>query len=538
MNYLITITLLCSLSLCNLLCNVEQDQVIIDTFTQHDLDLLSETDRNSLAKTIPTVTTAGKRAAEPFLLHPTASTKTLRQRQAVIHFFLEQETLHTDLEELRNRLPLHEDALAIEKEKLSLEALKQVYFSWDSLKRFNTSPYALDIGYLLHIAGLCFPMGEYLMLHSGFTNFAPATPAADDLDDLDDHAASTCGHNHLPPNATRFQYYRFHAALLAVHIPAFIDMGRNINQRAATIKILQQQMIHLAEYTKTARVLYELLKSHHADTLGFAPYHELEKFFSRSPECSLAAQDLLKLLNQSTFTGQASFFSHIGGILAAYNLYMQTHQEFENLINALGEIELYIAAATMIKKQTVDAPWCFVEYSTSTKPHIHAKNLRHLFIPAEQSRNWDNDQDYLHTFITGENGSGKSTYINGIGHALIFAQTFGIAPAQEFEITPFSHICTYRFIQDDIAAGTSRFYAECARIEKILNTITENPGLSCVLLDEPFTSTNAQKGSDFLEVALSKLYEKNNVISFTASHYTALSALAIKHTKTHHLHLP
>ncbi len=570
MNHFVKITFLCSLALCNLLCNAETNQVIIDKITKYDLDLTCK-DKTTLTEVIKTVTQAGQDSIEPFFLQPTDSIETLHKRQEIILFLLEKNTLYAALKEQLQVLASHETALSLENnQQLSQEALKQVYYTSDSFKKFNTSPIALDAAYALHITGLCLPAIEYLIFHAGIKFLTKAEKNTDSH--KQDHAhqdkkhhephqknhhndhkhGDHAGHDHAPkkhaqpsccdahisPNSGNFAFYSFHGVIFGMHISPLYHMVEDVQNRAVMIKHLQEQMIHIATYVKTAQEIFDLLKNQDAEKLNFAPYQELAYFFDESPRCSTEAQDLLTLLQESTFTGNASFLNHVGNVLAAYKLYVNVHQEFHKITRALGEIDLYVSAADMIKNQTTAAPWCFVNYKKSAHPSILAKNMRHLFIPETLSKSWNiNTTESLHTFITGDNGSGKSTYINGLGHALILAQTFGIAPAEQFEMTPFSHICTYRFIEDNMVQGTSRFYAECGRIETILTTVNESSCLSCVLLDEPFTSTNAQKGADFLTQALARLFSLRNTISFTASHYGSLSALAKEHKNTVHLHL-
>lgn len=521
MNSIIKVSIVCSLTICNLLCNAVTNQAIIDKATQYDLDLSCK-EKKSLREIIKVNTQTGRNIIDSSLLQPTNSLDTLHKRQEIVHFLIEQKQLYTELKKHLTAVAPHESALSINThDPIVQESLKKVYFSISLLDRFNTSPYALDIAYVMHITGLCLPLAEYLVLHAGFSLFS---------DHQDNHDHSTCGHSH--------GFYSFHALLFGVHTPAFIDMVHAIKQRAILIKILQCQLIHLAAYVKAAKKIYYQLHQNQFQILNVAAFEKLNNFFSDQQTCSKDMQHLLKLLKEPTFLGQACLYSHVGNVLAAYKLYTKVYDEFSQLTDALGEIDMYVSVAELMINQTDRAPWCFVTFKESTQPSMVAKSMRHLFVSEKVSKSWDfASGNSLHTFVTGDNGSGKSTYINGIGHALILAQTFGVAPAQVFEITPFSHICTYRFVEDNIAGGTSRFYAECARIESILNTVNEDSGLSCVLLDEPFTSTNAQKGSDFLKDALCKLYEKNNVLSLTASHYNELSSITKEHIKTKHLHL-
>ncbi len=513
------------------LCFATTEPTVIDQKTLIDLDALPKNGRQSLAHILQQpYTLHGKEYLYAALSTPITSIETLHQRQADILFLIDNKDLAQALRAHLSLVAPHEQAVSCastSKNPLSAKALNGVYFSSEKLQKYNTVPLALDVGYLMHIAGLCLPLAEYAILHTGIGVLFNLS-----------HDHSSCGGHHPTPEAGALKYYGAQTAILACHVPSFYEMVKNIKERALITQFLQQEMIHVSAITKQARAIYYLLKQDKEYSENFDTVSKLEYFFGKTPRCSAPCQKLLWLLKRDTFTTEVASLSHVGNILAAYRLYHEVHEELALLTQALGEIDLYLACADTMRNQTEQEPWCFVEYKDAGAPSIVAQNLRHLFLQKSIIKPWSVDiSEMSHTLLTGDNGSGKSTYINGLGQALLLAQTLGIVPAQKFAVTPFAHIATYRFIDDNIFEGTSRFYAECARIENILETVEQATGFCCILLDEPFTSTHATKGCAYLQEAFKRLLATRHTVSFVATHYHTLDTLVAEYTKTRHLHL-
>ncbi len=489
---------------------------LLDQKSALDLEILPRGTHQSLFATInQTSTLQGSEFLKKILSQPIICIKTLKERQHYIQFFITHTEQSQELRKCLSRLAQHEKALQLSalRNPLSDATLQGVYFSSQPLRKYNSSPYALDAGYLIHIAGLCLPLAEYLILHTSIGWLFNA-----------EHDHSACGGHHPTPEAGLVKYYGAQAAILGCHIPSLYEMGTTIKHRALITKRMQQDMIHVRKYLKQAQGIYTLLKQEKQLT-DFKPLQTLETFFDPAAGCC-RFQELIQLLESSTFSGKSSVINHVGKVLAAYMLYSEVQEDFLKIGKALGEIDFYLSLAHTMETQTETTPWCFVDYQDASVPSITTRNLRHLFLKHDALRATDIDcTQTLHTLITGDNGSGKSTYINGLGHALVLAQSVGIVPACTFEVTPLSNIRTYRFIEDNIFEGTSRFYAECARIEDILQTIENSIGFCCVLLDEPFTSTHAVKGCNHLQNALTRLFSMRHVISFTATHYHMLNNL-------------
>lgn len=557
----LSITLLCLLSAGNFFCKASGDHAIIDEATQRDLNLVRSEKTKTLSDAIgATITQGGKDALDRFLLNPTDRIKTISGRQGNISFLLKNdkalpEKLSTEL----RALSAHELALTQNyhtNNPLAEKALNRVYFSWPWLKQFNTNPHALDAAYMGHITILCAPLAihviESLLINRIFQPISnvdthqvesmhnhESSQASHNADQVvhhhGDHRHNGCSHgSHNHVNWCAAQAFHWLADSKNLY-----NMGESVYNNALMIKSLQEQMIKVARYVQHARDIHGLLKEHGADN-NFEPFAQLERFFKEKPACSPECEKLFDLLKRSTFTGNASVLSRPGNVLAAYETYNVVRQEFKLLTQVMSEIDVYLSIAGLIKNQTPGKPWSFVKFKDGKdkEPQLIINGFHHPFIQQGGKQLDFSSATSQRTLVTGDNGSGKSTYLTGVGHVLITAHVFGVVPAAHCELKPVSCIRTFRFIKDTIAEGTqggvSRFYAECARMIEITAAAEKNgPNPSVVLIDEPFTFTTAQKGTQHLQEALSKLEKLPETISVVATHYDEFGSSENEWTKVH-----
>ncbi|MCX5925338.1 MAG: hypothetical protein NT124_03535 [Candidatus Dependentiae bacterium] len=511
---------------------------LLDSTTHYDLDLLSNTGPTVSNAINKTITNGGKKALDELLLNPSDNSDELIARQASIKFFLERQALTAALKDQLLIAAHNESSLEEPSDELGKKSFERVYFSSSRFKHLNTSTYGLDLAYVMSICATCAPLFEHALMHILIDlfdkrkepNLLPAAPCNHGGPCNNDH---NHGHQHDAPRSacpvphkestSPHIYYMLQATHWGLHLPRLYSMACDVKHQAEMVKYVQHRMIKVADYIHAAESIYTLLEKNKADQINFKPLTDLHHFFGKHQTCSQDFKQLSTLLSKQTFTGHASLFNHVGNVLAALALFNKVEKECAAITKAISEIDVYLNIAELCAQQTSQAPWCFVTLSNHENPHIQLRNVRHLFVPNSRPLNFSSD-DGAHTVIMGDNGSGKSTYTFSIGHAVILAQTFGIAPAESCVLTPFSHICTFRLIQDNMPEGISRFYAECARVQKIIDIIQSNSKRALVLFDEPFTYTTAQKGSVRLQTMLSDLSMSRKTISLVVTHYHDIGA--------------
>jgi hypothetical protein len=90
--------------------------------------------------------------------------------------------------------------------------------------------------------------------------------------------------------------------------------------------------------------------------------------------------------------------------------------------------------------------------------------------------------------VTGSNMSGKSTLLRAIGLASVMAFAGGPVCARQLRVTPMQVFTSLR-VNDSLADGVSRFYAELARLRRLLAASRAAPVL--FLIDEILAGTNS-----------------------------------------------
>jgi DNA mismatch repair ATPase MutS len=93
--------------------------------------------------------------------------------------------------------------------------------------------------------------------------------------------------------------------------------------------------------------------------------------------------------------------------------------------------------------------------------------------------------------LTGPNQGGKTTYLQAVGQAHVFAQAGLFVPGQHARISPIDAIATHFPIEERLELGTGRFGDEARRIRAIFERVTRH---SLVLLNETFSTTSAGEG--------------------------------------------
>ena len=89
--------------------------------------------------------------------------------------------------------------------------------------------------------------------------------------------------------------------------------------------------------------------------------------------------------------------------------------------------------------------------------------------------------------LTGPNGGGKTTYMQGVGVVHILAQLGCYVPGKQAVISPLENIFTHFPLEEKPESDTGRFGEEAIRLRKIFERVTRH---SLVLLNESLSSTS------------------------------------------------
>lgn len=126
--------------------------------------------------------------------------------------------------------------------------------------------------------------------------------------------------------------------------------------------------------------------------------------------------------------------------------------------------------------------------------------------------------------ITGANMAGKSTFLRAIGINYILAMSGMPVFASEMTVSVFNLFTSMR-TTDDLQHGISYFNAELLRLKQLLQSISDNPPCTLIILDEILKGTNSLdklNGSRMFLEAVSRM----PVSGVIATHDLELSHMA------------
>ncbi len=157
-------------------------------------------------------------------------------------------------------------------------------------------------------------------------------------------------------------------------------------------------------------------------------------------------------------------------------------------LTAIGEAEALLSLASYSFEHPNDP---FPEFAEGVAV-FESNHLGHPLIPAERCVR--NDVSIAGKnrvlLVSGSNMSGKSTLLRAVGLNVVLAMAGGPVRAHGLRLTTLQVGASIR-VNDSLREGSSRFYAEIARLRKILDLAGGNPPL-LFLLDELLQGTNSK----------------------------------------------
>ena len=157
--------------------------------------------------------------------------------------------------------------------------------------------------------------------------------------------------------------------------------------------------------------------------------------------------------------------------------------------------------------------------------HLDGEGLGHPLLPEE--RVVRNDvrlgTEARLLVVSGSNMSGKSTLLRTVGANAVLALAGAPVRARRLALTPVQLGATLR-IQDSLAEGRSRFYAEITRLRALLELASRPPPV-LFLLDELLAGTNSRDRRIGAEAVLRSLLGRG-AIGLVTTHDLALSEMA------------
>ena len=169
--------------------------------------------------------------------------------------------------------------------------------------------------------------------------------------------------------------------------------------------------------------------------------------------------------------------------IAQIYIYQQvrTHQkEAQETINLLGELEV---AISLLRHKRDGGLICHPNFKEETG--IKGKGIYHPLLADPVANDVSFEKNMV---ISGDNASGKSTYLKMVAINCILAQGLGFAYGDSLELS-YGHVMTSMDVSDDIEVGDSYFITESKTILRMIESL-EKSGFHYFFIDELFKGTN------------------------------------------------
>ncbi len=294
---------------------------------------------------------------------------------------------------------------------------------------------------------------------------------------------------------------------------------------------LQTKLMYVAQYINALDAIADLVqRSSELKDYGFV-LGDLKEQMTLLRTSSDDAKQFFTLLKTKTFKGKASFFSWYGRVNVAYQLLHKIKDHLVGPMMHVAELDAYLSCVRFMKEmQQKNIPMCFPHYIVSEKPEIIIENFWNPSLTGNKAIT--NSLTIGHNnpgniIVTGPNAGGKSTTMKGLLLNVILAQTFGIATASSFVLTPFSKIITYLNITDDIAAGKSHFKAGASRARELIKTVesVSYPQFTLTAVDEVFNGTTFYEGQAAAYALIEQLSNFSHNMCVTITHFPKVPLL-------------
>lgn len=561
-------------------------------------EIIRDLDLAAIFTTIDhTQTHHGCHALRSLLAQPITDKSTLEGRQAIIAHCAHNTKLNSQLDALLKAFTAFEPSIErIMQPTSDIEAaaLADFYFSSNYFSEWNYSPACLELGYIAHLGNLCSSMMQHALAFAIFTwgldepHICPSHPAATDTtpkkittnnhkefhhtdkahDDHkhhehhDHHDCSSCAghhhdhdhehhdhspkshcdhHSHTPGTQTAFKTFiqspQFKSAFKLWHgiaqIQELYGVQAIVRADMHCIKQLQVQLMGVARGIHLINHIHNTLAAYPECTAHLIHFKNLAKICNKRKN-SEKLNELLTLLQTSTFKGEASVLSRLGIILAAHKLAQEIGHELQPALDAIGEIDAYMSCAQLFNKhQSSPLKYSFAQYTDdASTPSLQAHNFWHPLMATDaiqlNSLSLGNDHTVRNIVLTGPNACGKSSNVKVLTLCAYLAQTITLVPAETHSQTLYKEIYSSMVVSDNIQKSRSLFATELTDAHDLLSRV-ENlaPGeYMFIALDELFKSTHPEKGQQVAQRLLEHLHASPQVITIVSTHFENLIKLA------------
>lgn len=216
-------------------------------------------------------------------------------------------------------------------------------------------------------------------------------------------------------------------------------------------------------------------------------------------------------------------------VLAIFKIFCDNKDIITNAICELGEVDSYLSMCNLINEKPNE--YSFTKFlKDKDKPILKQKDIWNYFLKSENIVKNDVTigDDYKTMLLCGHNGGGKSVYILSTMINILLSQTYGISCSSNSEMTLFSKILYLSNTSDDISKGRSLYKSEILKLKDyvdLCNTLPKDKYIFTIM-DEPLKGTDSKSSVAILKGILKYLSKNNNnILSIISTHFDELTYL-------------
>ena len=283
----------------------------------------------------------------------------------------------------------------------------------------------------------------------------------------------------------------FENAFLLFLLQATVD---DLKDKVQSVRDLQKNLVQVASLIRALDSLEKIVfQSPLLIEVKTAKY--LQQVMNKN-NWSDKLKQLMELLNAFSFDTAGKKVFSVGQVLCAHKLLTEVKDELVPALQAVAEFDAYCSLAQLYKEHaTKENSFTFAEFVENDTPQIQIDACWEPLVsdrqPVVNDIRLGVEGKGIRMMITGPNGCGKSTFLKSLGHAVIMAQSWGIVPAKQAQLTMFTGMRTSLDPKEDILNGISTFMAQRMRINQVQEFVHESlmTEKTLIMLDEPYRGT-------------------------------------------------
>lgn len=215
-------------------------------------------------------------------------------------------------------------------------------------------------------------------------------------------------------------------------------------------------------------------------------------------------------------------------------LRFKSRKPLQRLLYHIYHLDVYINVGKVAAKNG----YIFPEALSKEQHTIHLEGLFHPMVKNAVPNTLSITPDSNIIFLTGANMAGKSTFMKSLGIALFLAHMGFPVAARKMSFSVRDGIYTTINLSDNLATGSSHFYAEVLRVKKVAQELSASKNLF-IIFDELFRGTNVKDACEATIAITQAFAQKQNCMFVVSTHIIEAGEVLKKRCRNiHFTYLP